>query len=93
MSKAAFDIKLAIKSLLPRAFEVLEEMVNDPKDPLRRERGMHIVIERNIGKVVQVTEVQGKDGGAIQVEDNTPAIRILLQAALPKPVIIEGEIE
>jgi hypothetical protein len=54
---------------------------------------MHIVIERNIGKVVQVTEVQGKDGGAIQVEDNTPAIRILLQAALPKPVIIEGEIE
>lgn len=49
------------------------------------------IIDRGWGKVIERKEISGADGGAIKIEDNTPAIRVLLQAALP--LTIEGEKE
>jgi hypothetical protein len=48
------------------------------------------ILDRAWGKVVERKELAGPGGSALQVEvqDNTPTIRLLLEAALPP--IIEG---
>lgn len=93
-----FEFKAAIAALLPTAVERVSEMLDathkdGTADMQTRERAIHIVFDRNIGKLAQVTEITGKDGAAIQIEDNTPSIKILLAAALPQPTTptIEGK--
>lgn len=83
--------KAKFQDLLPAAFDVLDQMFNaefvtkagkrEPNMALRTE-AMHIVLNRNLGMVVERKEISGADGGAIKIEDNTPSVRLLLQSAL-----------
>lgn len=88
-----------LQEFLPQAFGHLQAMFDakidreghSEPDMATRERAMHIVFDRNLGKMVEKKEISGADGGAIKIEDNTPSIRLLLTAALPP--LIEGEKE
>jgi hypothetical protein len=89
-------------ALLPKAFYVLEQMFkaenvgkNGKKKPdlATREIAMNIVFNRALGMVVEKKEISGADGAPIQLQDNTPAIRLLLQQALPDTLTLEAEKE
>ena len=98
MSLERFEFKQAMESLLPKAVGVLAEMLeamlpSGEIDRSVRERGMHIVFDRTQGRVVERKELTGANGAAIQIEDSTPAIRLLLQQVMADeaPKVIEAE--
>jgi hypothetical protein len=79
--------------LEPLAMENVRQFLTD-KDKAVRVEMTKYVIERLHGKVVERKEVTGADGGKIQIEDSTPAIRLLLQQVIAAETkVIEGMAE
>lgn len=76
-----FEFKQAMESLLPLAWQRLHEMLASD-DQKKHEFAIPIVFDRTQGKAIERKELTGANGGAIQIEDSTPAIRLLLQAAI-----------
>lgn len=98
-----YDYENAIVSLLPKAIAKLSEQLDatfgdsETPDYVTRERAINIVLERAVGKVPDRKELTGKDGGPMQIEDNTTNVTVLLRAALGgvkvDSDVIEGESE
>lgn len=91
MTPEKYDFKLALERMMPLASQRLREML-ESDDFEKHKFAIPIVYDRHLGKAIERKELTGAGGGAIQIEDNTPSIRLLLQQALPQePVTIEVE--
>lgn len=94
MSPEKYDFKLALERMMPLASQRLREML-ESDDFEKHKFAIPIVYDRYLGKAIERKELTGAGGGAIQIEDNTPSIRLLLQQALPaeEPTkTIDGEV-
>jgi hypothetical protein len=76
-----FEFKQAMERLLPIAWQRLDEMLASD-DFEKHKFAIPIVFDRTQGRAIERKEVTGAAGGAIQIEDSTPAIRLLLQAVI-----------
>lgn len=93
MSPERFDFKQAMESLLPKAWEELGRMLM-AEDFEERRFAIQTVMDRTQGKAVERKELTGANGAAIQIEDSTPAIRLLLQQVIEhetKVLDVKGE--
>lgn len=78
-----------------RALKNLKRFLENDQDPIMQWDATRYVIERLHGRLVERKEVTGADGGALQIEDHTPSIKMLLQQVLnpPEPKVIDVERE
>ena len=82
-----------MEARLPRVFEILDEMLASGEFEQQR-FAVQTVMDRTQGKAIERKELTGADGGKIQIEDSTPAIRVLLQAAIAEETkVIEVKAE
>lgn len=77
-----------LKRAVVRLGEQLDATTPDGEvDYEMRERAIVMVFDRVLGKAVETKRHTGHDGGAVKIEDVTPNVVALLEAAL-----IEGEV-